>query len=185
MMNGLLYMMRHGETAIERDIPVHEWSLTKKGVDQAEALAMTGLFDSIDVIFSSPENKALQTARPFVERLGVDVVIYSELRELDREKGGLLSDVEYTQSVEGVLNNHKIVPGWELRADAMTRFQLGLAKIMSRSDFKEALLISHGLVLSMHFAFLLGAEDVFSRWQRLKFCAWGTIKDNKVIKDIV
>ncbi len=185
IMNGLLHLMRHGETAIDQNTPVHEWVLAKEGLRQAETIASMGVFDSVDSIFSSPELKALQTAKPFSDRLGVEIVRYSELRELDRAKGGLLSNDKYLLSVEGILNSHIVVPGWELREHAMARFQRGLTKIMNQGGFKEALLISHGLVLSMHFATLLGVEDIFSRWQRLRFCAWGTIQDNLVIKDIV
>jgi probable phosphoglycerate mutase len=177
--------MRHAETAIDQNVPVHEWSLTKEGFHQAKVLASIGFFDSIDSIFSSTEGKALQTAAPFADRLGIEIVSLSELRELDRGIGELLSEAEYLQSVEGILNKHDEVPGWEFRESAMTRFQAGLGEIMSKGGFKEALVISHGLVLSMQFASLLGVEDVFSRWQRLKFCAWGTIKGNTVIRDIV
>jgi probable phosphoglycerate mutase len=177
--------MRHAETAIDRNIPAHEWSLTEEGFHQAGTIASMGIFDSIDTIFSSPETKALQTARPFADRLGIEIESYSELRELDRSKGEFLSNAEYMQSVEGILNRHDAVPGWEFREHALARFQAGLKEIMNRGGFKEALVISHGLVLSMHFAILLGVEDVFPRWQRLEFCSWGTLEGNTVIKDIV
>ncbi|MFW9965992.1 MAG: histidine phosphatase family protein [Candidatus Thorarchaeota archaeon] len=184
-MTGLLHLMRHAETAIDHSVPVHEWQLTEEGLRHVENLASMGIFDSIDSIISSTEPKALQTAMPFADRLGIGVERYPELRELDRGKGGLLSNAEYLHSVEGLLNRHHAVPGWEFRDTAMARFQTGLRKIMDKGGFKEALLISHGIVLSMHFASLLGFEEVFSRWQRLRFCAWGTIQGTTVIKDII
>ncbi|MHA1924799.1 MAG: histidine phosphatase family protein [Candidatus Thorarchaeota archaeon] len=184
-MTGLLHLMRHAETTIEHDVPAHKWSLTMEGLRQAEDLASTAIFDSIDSIFSSTEGKALQTARPFADRLGIEIVSYSELRELDRAEGGLLSNAEYRQAVEAVLNRHDTVLGWEPGEHALNRFQAGLERIMIEDDFKEGLLISHGLVLSMHFADLLHFEDVFPRWQKLKFCSWGTLQGNTVIKDIV
>ncbi len=185
IMIGLLHLMRHAETAIDEKIPAHEWLLTEEGFRQARNLASMGIFDSIDSIISSPEPKALQTARPFADRLGIDIDSYPELRELDRSKGRFLSNVEYLQSVECILNRHDAIPGWEFREHAMARFQAGLKKITNKGGFKEALVISHGLVLSMHFASLLGVEKVFPRWQRLKFCSWGTLQGNDVIKDIV
>jgi broad specificity phosphatase PhoE len=176
--------MRHAETAIDPNSPASEWLLTENGLRQVEDLASEGIFDGVDCIFSSTEGKALQTARPFADRLGIKILRYSELRELDRGKN-LLSDTEYLHSVKGILNESYAVHGWELREHALNRFQVGLERIMNKGDFREGLLISHGLVLSLHFADLLQIDDVFSRWQRLRFCAWGTIQDNTVIKDIV
>ncbi|MHA2141074.1 MAG: histidine phosphatase family protein [Candidatus Thorarchaeota archaeon] len=177
--------MKHGKTAIDRNFPVHDWPLTEEGLRQVEALVSSGIFDSVDSIFSSTEPKAMQTAQPFADRLGIDIVSFPELRELDRAKGGFLSKAKYQQSVKEILNRHAVVTGWELRENALSRFQSGIMKIMSKDDFDQALLISHGLVLSMHFADLLGVDDVFSRWQKMDFCAWGSIQNNMVIKDIV
>ncbi|MHA2069338.1 MAG: phosphoglycerate mutase family protein, partial [Candidatus Thorarchaeota archaeon] len=64
-MTGIIHLMRHGKTEFDQNLPVLDWSLTKEGLHQAEDLASTGIFDSIDRIFSSSEPKALQTARPF------------------------------------------------------------------------------------------------------------------------
>jgi broad specificity phosphatase PhoE len=183
-MTGILHLMRHAETAIDRNSPVHEWPITKEGLREAEELASNGIFDNVDSIFSSTEDKALQTAAPFADRLGIEIDSYSELGELDRGDA-YLSNSEYLHSVERVLNRLDAVPGWEIREHALSRFQSVLKRIMDEGDFKEGLLISHGLVLSMYFADLLRVDDVFSRWQRLRFCAWGTIQEDVVIKDIV
>ena len=183
-MKQILHLMRHAETAVDKKVPASDWLLTEDGLHQAESLASASIFDAVDCIFSSTECKALQTARPFADRLGIEILRYSELKELDRGKE-ILSDKEYLLFVEWTLNESIAVPGWESREHALNRFQAGLERIMNKGGFKEGLLISHGLVLSMHFADLLGVDDVFSRWQRLGFCAWGTIQDNAVIKDIV
>lgn len=184
IMTQILHLMRHAETAVDHKVQASDWLLTKEGLRQAESLASAGIFDSVDCIFSSTEGKALQTARPFADRLGIEILEYSELRELDRGKE-LLSNTEYLHSVERTLKESIKVPGWESGEQALNRFQSGLERITNEGSFREGLLISHGLVLSMHFADLLGADDVFSRWQRLRFCAWGTIQDNTIIKDIV
>ncbi|MFX1261814.1 MAG: histidine phosphatase family protein [Promethearchaeota archaeon] len=184
IMTRILHLMRHAETEIDPNIPASDWQLTEDGLCQAEELASVGIFSGVDGIFSSTESKALQTARPFADRLGIEIMEYSEFRELNRGTE-MLSDTEYLHSVEGLLNRSDAVPGWELREHAMNRFQTRLERIMNKGDFREGLLISHGLVLSMHFADLLQLDDVFSRWKRLRFCAWGTIQANLVIKDIV
>ena len=176
--------MRHAETEVDPNIPASDWQLTEDGLCQAEELASAGIFSSVDGIFSSTEGKALQTARPFADRLGIEIMEYSEFRELDRGTE-MLSDTEYLHSVEGLLNRSDTVLGWELREHALNRFQTRLERIMNKGDFREGLLISHGLILSMYFADLLQVDDVFSRWKRLRFCAWGTIQANVVIRDIV
>ncbi|MFW9889640.1 MAG: histidine phosphatase family protein [Candidatus Thorarchaeota archaeon] len=183
-MTQILHLMKHAETAVDQDVQASNWLLTKDGLRHAEFLASEGIFDAVDCIFSSTEGKALQTARPFADRLGIEILEYPELRELDRGKD-ILSSGEYFRSVKGILNRSDAVPGWEFREHALNRFQTRLEQIKNTGDFREGLLISHGLVLSMYFADLMQIDDVFSRWQRLRFCAWGTIQDKLVIKDIV
>jgi probable phosphoglycerate mutase len=61
----LLYIIRHGEPDYVTD------SLTENGKKQAEALAERLCTHGFDEIYSSPLGRAIQTAQPTCERLGI------------------------------------------------------------------------------------------------------------------
>ncbi|MFW9845880.1 MAG: histidine phosphatase family protein [Candidatus Thorarchaeota archaeon] len=183
-MPRVVHFLRHAETRIDEKTPVTEWRLTKQGVSRAQNFAVSGVFDSVDNIFSSDEPKALLTAAPIAKRIGTATIAIPEFRELDRGTR-YLTDDEYQRSVSITLNApHSNVEGWESKSDALRRFERGLSTIESQYVFKEALIVSHGLILSIYFAHLLGVMDVYSRWKSLGFCAWGTVRNGRIVKDI-
>ena len=61
----LLYVIRHAEPIYNPD------SLTEKGKRQAEALGRRLSVNGLDKIYSSPMNRALMTAQPACELLGL------------------------------------------------------------------------------------------------------------------
>ena len=72
-----LYIIRHAEPDYPRD------ALTAHGHVQAQALARRLEETGIDRVYSSPMNRALETARYTAERLGLDVQIEPWTRELE------------------------------------------------------------------------------------------------------
>ena len=62
----LLYFIRHGDPVYDPD------SLTPFGRQQAEALANRLVINGFDEIYSSTSNRAIQTAMPTCERLGIE-----------------------------------------------------------------------------------------------------------------
>ena len=48
------------------------------------------------------------------------------------------------------------------------------------------MIVAHGTVMTLYFAYLLGKlDDIFSRWKDLGFGSWGMVQNGKVVKDIV
>ena len=72
-----LYIIRHAEPDYPRD------ALTEQGHAQAQALACRLGEMRIDRVYSSPMNRALETARYSAERLGLEVRIELWARELE------------------------------------------------------------------------------------------------------
>jgi broad specificity phosphatase PhoE len=72
-----LYLIRHAEPAYPDD------ALTARGHRQARALAQRLEGMGIDRVYSSPMNRALETARYTAERLGLDVQVEPWTRELE------------------------------------------------------------------------------------------------------
>src|SRR6478672_7216991 len=72
-----LYIIRHAEPDYPRD------ALTARGHAQARALARRLGEMKIGRVYSSPMNRALETARYTAERLGLEVQVESWTRELE------------------------------------------------------------------------------------------------------
>jgi len=71
----LLFIIRHGEPDYATD------SLTANGVKQADALAKRLSAHGFDEIYSSPLGRAVQTAQPTCERLGMSYIIEDWMSE--------------------------------------------------------------------------------------------------------
>lgn len=64
----LLFYVRHGEPIYDPD------SLTELGAKQAEALSERFKIFGLDRIYSSTSNRAMQTAKPTSEKLGLSII---------------------------------------------------------------------------------------------------------------
>ncbi|MEL6408065.1 MAG: histidine phosphatase family protein [Chloroflexota bacterium] len=84
MTSRTLYLVRHGERldAVDKkwyeaeNGNKHDSPLSEKGHEQAQKLAQRLIQEPIDLIFSSPYHRALQTAHPVAEAL--DLPLYVE-----------------------------------------------------------------------------------------------------------
>lgn len=73
----LLYIIRHADPIYNPD------TLTPKGKLQAQALAKRLAVHGLDRIYSSPSGRAMETAQPTAELLGLDINIEEWTREID------------------------------------------------------------------------------------------------------
>ena len=71
----LLYIIRHGDPDYANDC------LTGKGKKQAEALAKRLMVNGLDEIYSSPMGRAMQTAAPTCESLGIKALVEEWMSE--------------------------------------------------------------------------------------------------------
>lgn len=122
-MNNTFYFLRHGETKKDKNIPISQWTLSEKGDEQAERLAQEGVFKDVDIIISSTEQKAYQTAKPTADALGKEIRQIEEISELDRDKGGFMESEEYEKAVKYCLEHlDKSIHNWETANNALERF---------------------------------------------------------------
>ncbi len=82
----LLYIIRHGDPIYNPD------TLTPKGKLQAQALAKRLAVHGLDRIYSSPSGRALETAQPTAEMLGLDIGIEEWTREVEDRFSVVLPD---------------------------------------------------------------------------------------------
>lgn len=158
-----LYVVRHGENPAnlnrEFSYKLIDYSLTEKGVRQAEETAAFFRGKGIDAIYSSPLKRALETAQIIAAPLGLPVTIMEEFREnnvgdLERdpptEEAWALHDGIIADWFAG--RHGAIFPGGEDFHTLLRRVQVGLSATLADlgegPDAKAAVIVAHGGILS-------------------------------------
>ena len=177
------YLLRHGKVCTDKNKPPKEWPLSREGIRQVFELAKNRTFENVNFIYSSEEEKAVHTAQIIADLNRKKVLKLSNFDELNRNRF-----VENYESAigEAFSNINKSRSNWESCLSALHRFKEGIELMNMKYKSEQILIVSHGIVLTLHFAFLKGEMDkLFFRWKKLNFLCWGVVKDSTVVKDIV
>ena len=148
-----LYFVRHGENMAnitgEFSHRILDYSLTDKGVLQAEQTAEFFADKQIDEIFASPLKRARETAEIISEKLQLPVSIMENFREmnigdLDGKKGEDLW-LFHNQIVRRWLSGEPEVPfpGGENYLTMSQRFLGGLNQILAGKQNNNIVLVGH------------------------------------------
>lgn len=139
-----IHLIRHGETDGNRNHYVgrRDLALNTIGQAQAEALADRLAGRPIGRIISSPLLRAVQTANPLADRLGLAVEHDAALIEFDF---GLLQDLPKADKSLNLRRNHALVPvdGGESLKDVWTRLFPLAASLESEGRDAEMVLVGH------------------------------------------
>lgn len=185
-MNNKIIFLRHALTKFDPNKPANKWILRDEGIEQISQLCDYKIFFDVDIIISSTEKKAIQTAHYITKNVEKKIITNSALNELNRGEKAIETAEEYRQCVKAIFNDLHI-GGWETAENALKRFRDEIAKIDQEHTEKTILIVSHGIILSLYFGFLLtiDSSNLFERWEQFKFCTWGIVENNKVTKDII
>jgi broad specificity phosphatase PhoE len=186
-MSNEIVFLRHAETSRDAKVPTSSWSLSPESYKQTKKIRATlGTYD-FDYVISSSEKKAYETASSFEDIITSTIIRNPSFNELNRDDGPYLSDEEYLKAVQSVMNDPTLsFHGWETVESAMNRFNRGVDELNKQYQSKKLLVVSHGIVLTMFFASLLNyLDEAFDRWRKLRFCSYGIVKNEAVVKDIV
>ena len=161
-----LALVRHGETVWHADNRyaggTSDIDLTDKGVRQAHALAQWARAQRINGVVASPVRRALETARPSAEALGVDIEIVDDLREVDfgvaegrtvDELMMLDAEMVHRFRADPVANPF---PGSESPEIAARRAGDALRDVARRHAGRNMLVVAHNTLLRLAICDLLG-----------------------------
>ncbi len=149
-----ILLIRHGETdAIGNWIA--GWSpgvpLNPAGRQQAERLAGRLSSGAVGAIYSSPLERARQTAEFLAARLGLPVRECDEFREVDfgqwtgRRLAELAQDPHWRRFVE--LRAHSRAPGGETMLEAQARVVRGLERAAAENPGRTVAVFSHSDII--------------------------------------
>lgn len=160
-----LYLVRHGETAANRDslgLGRSDPPLTELGVRQADALAASFGRVPIGAVWSSPLRRARDTAEKIATVAGVPLTIEHSLVELDvGEAEGLpLAEVrrrwpEFVETWRGPHPEAVPMPGGESLEDLAARLRALLPRIHA-VEATGLVVVSHAFTLRILVCLLVG-----------------------------
>ena len=157
------YLIRHGMVATVghsiagRQPGVH---LTEEGVQQAEAVAERLAREPIRSIYTSPLERARETARPLADRLGLAAVVSDEIAELDfgNWTGRTMDELEQIPrwKLYNSFRSGTQMPGGEWMLQVQSRAVLFLQRLREQFPDEHVAIVSHGDVIRAVLLYYLG-----------------------------
>lgn len=162
-----ILFLRHFETQVDEDKPVSEWDLTEDGEEAMAELLDSDIIAGLDRVYSSPEHKALRTARAVADEVGAPMEEVEAIEEVDRSGEGFIEDHdEYVRMVGQYLRNPTVPFDWEDREHVEDRIRTFLETVDTADD--RVMAVSHGMFLSTLLP-RLEEKDPYEFWQDLGF----------------
>ena len=161
-----LVLVKHSMPEIERDKPASAWKLGEVGRRRSELLAARLSEFSPEVIWSSSEPKALETAQIVADEFSVPVEIADGLEEHHRDNVPFLSKEVFEEAVERFFRcPDRLVLGTETAEQASNRFVAAIDKVIDAGQ-ADSIVVTHGTVMTLYAASLAGVQTM-AFWRRL------------------
>lgn len=174
-----LILVRHSLPAIDPAIPAPDWRLSDEGRHRAEVLAQRLTGHDPGRTVSSPEPKALETARiihAHSAHRSEQVTIVPDLREQERRRAPYLTPQAFQEAVIASLRRpDEVCFGEESAAAARQRFAAAIADQLAATPPEQTLtVVTHGTVLALYVAAVTGIDAV-NLWRRLGLPSYVTL----------
>lgn len=166
-MKKYLIFVKHSLPEIVENLPAREWRLSSAGRERAQRLAERVSRFQPEMIVSSVEPKAKETAEIVANHLGLEFQVMLDLHEHDRSTTPYLSRVEFESVVQEFFQEpNELVFGSETANQAHERFCNAVNGGLNSHGDKTIVIVSHGTVISLFVARLIGVSD-FLLWNEL------------------
>jgi broad specificity phosphatase PhoE len=166
-MKRYLILVKHSLPTIVENVPAQEWELSDVGRVRAGQLAERLNQYQPEVIASSVEPKAKETAEIIARKYNLELQIVEGLHEHDRSKVAYLPKDEFQAVVRAFFEKPgRLIFGSETADECHARFEQAVQSILSNYADKTILVVSHGTVISLFVSRLTGISDLFL-WNEL------------------
>ncbi len=181
-----IIFLRHADAQKDPAVNAALWGLSEMGENQALEITELTIMKTIDVIYASEEQKTSLTAKPIAKMLGKEIHQLSFFNEVKRGDKFLTKEEFDIEKIRQLTNlSYKAFDG-ESGFEALARFKNGVSQIIENNNNATILVVTHGTILNIYFTNLLNIHTLLpERWSKTAFCAYGIVKDGKVIKDII
>jgi broad specificity phosphatase PhoE len=153
-------------------VPAHEWGLDPSGFAAIDELRHSGRLPKHAHWFSSPERKAVDTARRLTDALlsGGNLTVVPELAEHRRDVHWFADANDFGEAVRRAFRHPdaRAVPAWEPLAATRKRLLPAVRRILVEHVGDALVLCGHGTAWTLLVAELTCAEPDLGAWERLK-----------------
>ena len=144
--------IRHSKTDRNPQVPITCWGLTKQGIDLAKELSQKDIIKDLDVLYTSFQTKALETAVLLAKPNAIPIKADDGLTEVTSFTGPFEEDFDlYTKNVHDFYtDNLGRIAGGETKTEALERFNTALESIAKVESGKNLVgIITHGNILTL------------------------------------
>ena len=167
-----LLLVRHGQTALSRSDAFcgsSEVPLTELGREQAQKVARRLASTHIDVLYSSPQGRAIETATPIADALGLELQTREALREMDFGlwEGRVHAEFaqEFPQEMQAWDSGYWTVnpPDGETQQAVIARMDPAVLELLTTHVGQRILLVGHRTALRLLIGHMLDMSLPVSR----------------------
>jgi broad specificity phosphatase PhoE len=160
-MKKYLILVKHSVPEIEESRLANTWKLSEEGQLRAQQLAEQLEQFAPEVILSSNEPKAKETAEILARRFQVEMQVLPDLHEHDRSNVPYLPYDVFQASMRDFFQKpDELVVGRETADQAYTRFYQAVHSILNEHRNKTVVIVTHGTVISLFVSRLTGSSDL-------------------------
>jgi broad specificity phosphatase PhoE len=159
-MKKYLILVKHSLPEIVESLPANKWKLSKEGLVRAQRLAGRLSCYQPEVIASSPEPKAKETAEIIAGKYQLKLHTIDDLHEHDRRNMPYLAKDEFQASIREFFQRPDMfVFGMETANQSHARFARAVHSILDNYIDKTVVIVAHGTVISLFISRLIGSSD--------------------------
>jgi broad specificity phosphatase PhoE len=174
-----LILIKHARPQQVEGVNPHDWELSEVGKVSCSTLAERLKPWRPEVIVSSPETKAGQTAEIVGLALGVPWHTMDGLQEHDRSNVPIMRTGEFISSMAQFFRvRDALVLGDETADEAERRIVAAVDRAMREHEGKMVAVVTHGTVLALYAAARLGM-DAFATWRKMGLPSFIVVEDGK------
>jgi broad specificity phosphatase PhoE len=155
-----LVLVRHGMPAVVEGMPPSQWGLAPERLGDVEELARRLALGPDATVVASDERKALETAEVLTGGRAIET--YAAFGEVDRP---WFEDSDALRRATAEYLDGAPLEGWEPLADAVARFDRGLAALAPAGPL---VVVTHGTVMTAWLAAKIGLPDPAGFWEALQ-----------------
>ena len=160
-------LVKHSLPEIVEGIPAREWTLSEYGRERARKLAEVLLPYQMEIIFSSVEPKAHETASILAEELGLILHAFDGLQEHERSTSPYYARGKFEELIQEFFEKPNVlVFGNETADQSLSRFRGAVESILKSRENKSVMIVSHGTVISLFVSWLTGCDGL-AMWRML------------------
>ena len=162
-----LILVKHSLPEIIPEIPATQWMLSKPGQARCKTLAAQITPYAPDIVISSMEPKAVETAQIVARQIARPFRTFEGLHEHDRAGVEFLDQERFESQIHDFFKApDQLVMGKETANQARERFSNALRAIEMEYPDKSLVVVSHGTVITLFVEKATGLEP-FSFWKKL------------------